>query len=49
MVATGPDETAAYIATEPSAEQRHLLDRLRLTHLVEQDKMVARIQPRPAA
>lgn len=47
MVATGPDEAVAYIATEPSAEHRHLLERLRLDHLVEHDKMVARIQPRP--
>jgi hypothetical protein len=48
MVATGPDESIAYIATEPSANQRELLARLRLEHLVDQDKMAARIEPRPA-
>ena len=49
MVATGPDESIAYLATEPSVEQRELLARLRIEHLVDQDQMAARIEPRPAA
>lgn len=49
MVATGPDESVAYVATEPSTEQRELLARLRLEHLVDQDQMASRIDPRPAA
>lgn len=49
MVATAPDESVAYVATEPSIEQRELLDRLRLAHLVDPDKMAARIQARAAA
>lgn len=48
MVATGPDESVAYVATEPSTEQRELLARLRLEHLVDQDQMASRIDPRPA-
>ncbi|MBK8481825.1 MAG: hypothetical protein IPL40_11695 [Proteobacteria bacterium] len=48
MVATGPDESVAYVATEPSVEQRELLARLRIEHLVDQDQMAARIDPRPA-
>lgn len=48
MVATGPDEPPAYIATEPSIEHRELLARLRLEHLVDQNQMAARIEPRPA-
>jgi len=49
MVATGPDEPPVYIATEPDAEQRDLLERLRLSHLVEEAEIASRIQPRPAA
>jgi len=49
MLATGPDESVAYVATEPSIEQRELLARLRLEHLVEHNQTAARIEPRPAA
>ena len=49
MVATGPDESVAYVATEPNVDQRELLACLRLEHLVDQDQMASRIEPRPAA
>ncbi len=49
MIVTGPDESVAYVATEPSTDQRELLARLRLEHLVDQDQMAARIEPRHAA
>lgn len=49
MVATGPDESVAYVATEPNVDQRELLARLRLEHLVDQYQMASRIDPRPAA
>ena len=49
MVATGPDDAVAYVATEPSVEQRDMLARLRIGHLVDQDQMASRIEPRPAA
>lgn len=49
MVATGPDEPPAYIATEPNAEQRELLAGLGMEHLVDQDAMAACIEPRSAA
>ena len=48
MVATGPDESVAYVATEPNVDQRELLACLRLEHLVDQDQMASRIEPRPA-
>ena len=48
MVATEPDKSVAYIATEPRIEHRELLARLRLEHLVDQDQMASRIEPRPA-
>ncbi len=47
MVATGPDEPPAYVVTQPDAEQREVLERLRLSHLVDQEEMTERIQPRP--
>ncbi len=49
MVLTGPDDQPAYIATEPDVEQRDLLERLRLSHLVDEAEIASRIQPRPAA
>ncbi|MCD6500023.1 MAG: hypothetical protein J7M25_17145, partial [Deltaproteobacteria bacterium] len=49
MVLTGPDDQPAYIATEPDAEQRDLLERLRLSYLVDEAEIASRIQPRPAA
>jgi hypothetical protein len=49
MVATGPDESVAYVATEPNVDQREFLARLRLEHLVDQDQMASRIDPRPTA
>jgi hypothetical protein len=49
MVATGPDESVAYVPTEPSTEQRELLARLRLEDLADPDHLPARIEPRPAA
>jgi ParB-like chromosome segregation protein Spo0J len=48
-VATGPDDSIAYVATEPSVEQRELLARLRLEHLVDQEQIAARLEPRPDA
>ena len=48
-VATGPDEAPAYMATEPDDDQRDLLARLRLGHLVDEAEIATRIQPRPAA
>jgi len=48
-VTTGPDESVAYVATEPNVDQRELLACLRLEHLVDQDQMASRIEPRPAA
>ena len=48
MIASGPDEPTAYIATEPTAEQRAILHALRLDHLADEDKMAARIEPRLA-
>ena len=49
MVATSPDEAPVYVATEPDAEQRELLARLRLADLVDEAEIAARIEPRPAA
>ena len=49
MVATAPDESVAYVTTEPTIEQRELLDRLRLAHLIDPDQMAARIEARAAA
>lgn len=49
LVTTGPDAPATYLMTEPTAEQRDLLARLALAHLVDHDTVTARIQPRPAA
>ena len=49
MIASNPDEPTAYIATEPTAEQRAILRALRLEHLLDEDKVAARIEPRPAA
>jgi len=46
MVAIGPDEPPAYIITDPTPEQRKLLTKLRLSHLTNQDKIAAEIQPR---
>ena len=48
-VATGPDEPPAYVATDPDAEQRDILERLRLGHLVDEAELADRIVPRPAA
>lgn len=49
VVSTAPDEPSAYIATEPTIEQRDILDRLRLAHLIDHEQMVASIEPRPAS
>jgi transposase len=49
MVATGPDESVAYVPTEPSTEQRELLALLRLEDLADQDHLAARIEPRTAS
>ena len=49
MVATTPDEPAAYLATEPNADQQALLSALRFTQLLHRDEMADRIEPRPAA
>jgi transposase len=48
-VATGPDEAPAYVATEPDADQRDLLERLRFAELIDEAEIAARIEPRPAA
>ena len=48
-VATGPDEPPAYVATDPDEEQRDILGRLRLGHLVDDAELADQIVPRPAA
>lgn len=49
LVATGADEPPAYLATEPDAEQRALLRRLRLTHLTDDEELASRLAPRALA
>ncbi len=49
MLATDPDAAPAYVLTEPTSAQRVLLDRLHMAHLIDQEQVTERLQPRSTA
>ncbi len=42
MIATGTDKSVAYVAPEPTTQQREILTRLTLGHLVEPGPLASR-------